>query len=390
MNEENKSPKRTRAAFPAENATHQRTEYQPDDSASPEGQSSDEMKRAQEALADSEAHVESIIETAVSGIVTIDELGKITLFNPAAQRMFGYAKEEALGQDVATLMPEPYRAEHGAYIRRYLETNEPRIIGTGLDVNGRRKDGSVFPVHVSVGESRDARGRFFTGIVENITDRRLLERHVLEIGAQIKQQVGQELHDSVGQELAGLKYLATAFSRELEKKSAPEAEMGREISEIAERIQSRVASAIRGLTPVDVDEQGLMSALELLASGTTKRFGIPCTFECRESVRVNSNQLATQLYRIAQEAITNAVKHGHPDTIEIRLSDENGTLRLEIMDDGEGLREEDIVSSDGLGLKIMRHRCKSVFGHFDVGLREGGGTKVSCAIDLAQYTSQGS
>lgn len=114
----------------------------------------------------------AVIETAVDGIMIIDQAGIIRLYNPACERLFGYGADEVLGRNVKVLMPEPYHSEHDDYIRRYLRTGEKRIIGIGREVQGRRKDGSTFPMHLSVGEGEENGERFFVGIVHDMTGQR--------------------------------------------------------------------------------------------------------------------------------------------------------------------------------------------------------------------------
>src|SRR6476646_4150429 len=120
----------------------------------------------------------SIIRSAVDAIVLIDARGRIEAFNPAAERLFGYSEAEVLGRNVSVLMPEPYRGEHDGYLARYLSTGEPKIIGRGREVSGRRKDGSTFPLHLSVGEADVNGERKFTGILHDLTQRVELENRL--------------------------------------------------------------------------------------------------------------------------------------------------------------------------------------------------------------------
>lgn len=124
------------------------------------------------ALVKSEMRVRSIVETVVEGIVTIDERGTVETFNQAAARIFGYASEEVCGRNVKMLMPEPYHSRHDGFIRRYLDTGDPHVIGKGREVEGKRKDGSTFPLHLSVGEFSSGGVRHFTGILRDITESR--------------------------------------------------------------------------------------------------------------------------------------------------------------------------------------------------------------------------
>src|SRR6516162_5810535 len=128
--------------------------------------------RVTDALLASEARLRAILDTAVDAFITINEAGIVESFNPAAERLFGFAAAEVVGRNVRLLMPPPFEEEHDAYIHRYLTTGERRIIGMGREVVARRKDGSVFPVDLAVGEAEIDGRRFFTGVVRDVTERK--------------------------------------------------------------------------------------------------------------------------------------------------------------------------------------------------------------------------
>jgi two-component system, LuxR family, sensor kinase FixL len=152
---------------------------------------SDELRRLNETLEtqveartrdfrDSHARLRSIIESAVDGIIVIDEHGRIEAFNPAAERLFGYTEQEVVGKNVHLLMPSPYHEEHDTYLARYLATGRAKIIGTGREVTGLRKDGTTFPLHLSVGELTGEGERRFTGILHDLTARVRIEEQLRE------------------------------------------------------------------------------------------------------------------------------------------------------------------------------------------------------------------
>jgi two-component system, LuxR family, sensor kinase FixL len=130
------------------------------------------------ALKDSEARIRAILETAVEGIITIDERGLIESLNSAAERLFGYTRAELIGRNVSVLMPSPYKEEHDSYMSNYVTTGHRKIIGIGREVVGQRKDGSVFPMDLSVGELNVGGKRLFTGIVRDITVRKRAEEQL--------------------------------------------------------------------------------------------------------------------------------------------------------------------------------------------------------------------
>lgn len=136
--------------------------------------------RLEDDLRRSEARWRSIVESAVDGIVVIDARGRIEAFNPSAKRLFGYAEQEVVGQNVNLLMPSPYHEEHNTYLTRYLATGRAKIIGIGREVTGRRRDGTTFPLHLSVGEMTVGGERKFTGILHDLTPRVRIEEQMRE------------------------------------------------------------------------------------------------------------------------------------------------------------------------------------------------------------------
>ena len=134
-----------------------------------------ERLRAEEELRQAEERMRSVVDHVIDGIITIDDRGRVDSFNPAAEQLFGYLREEVLGRNVNVLMPEPYHHEHDAYLANYLRTGQARIIGIGREVVGRRKDGSTFPMELAVSEFHIGSRRYFTGIVRDITERKELE-----------------------------------------------------------------------------------------------------------------------------------------------------------------------------------------------------------------------
>jgi PAS domain S-box-containing protein len=139
-----------------------------------------------DALGDSEERLRAILETAVEGIITIDERGSIDSFNPSAEKIFGYTAREAIGKNIKILMPEPFRREHDGYLKNYHQTGHAKIIGIGREVIGRRKDGTVFPMDLSVSEVRLANRRMFTGFVRDITERKEAEKALLHYAALVE------------------------------------------------------------------------------------------------------------------------------------------------------------------------------------------------------------
>jgi PAS domain S-box-containing protein len=331
------------------------------------------------ALVESEAKIRAIVDTAVDGIITIDERGIVESYNPAAQRLFGYRADEVIGRNVSLLMPEPYQSEHDAYIHNYLRTGRAKIIGIGREVWGLRKDGSVFPLDLAVSEVRLGERRMFTGIVRDLTERKRMERELLEISDREQRRIGQDLHDGLGQVLAGVGFLVGALQQRLESRGAAEAEDAKQIGDLVAQAIAHARGMSHGLHPVRPVSSGLMTALEELTIHVEHVYRITCKFRCDEPVRIEDPAAATHLYRIAQEAVNNAIKHGKARQVTVALTRRDGTGTLVIADDGGGF-VDDTVPRKGMGLHIMRYRAAVVGGKVVIGGGAAGGTVVTCTF----------
>jgi len=333
-------------------------------------------REAEQALRDSEERMRAIVETATDAIITIGEDGIIQSFNPAAERLFGYTADEAIGQNITLIMPSPHAEEHDGYIARYLKTGEARIIGIGRELIAIRRDGSTFPVDLAVSEV-DHR-RLFTGMIRDISASRQLQRQILEIAAEEQRRIGQDLHDHTGQELTGLALLAHSLVESLQDRSPADVGLAERITRGIETALDRVRGLAKGLVPVDVHAEGLMEALAELAATTSDISGVHCGLRCDEVVSVDDNEVANHLYRIAQEAITNALKHGRPQHIWVELAAGDNHISLSVRDDGAGLPVDRVF--EGLGQRIMKYRARLMGATLVIGPAEQGGTLVSCTL----------
>jgi two-component system CheB/CheR fusion protein len=338
-----------------------------------------ERVRTEQALRESEAKARAIVETTVDGVITIDKRGHIESFNDAAEAIFGYAEEEVKGENVKVLMPSPYREEHDGYMRSYRETGRRKIIGIGREVTGRRKDGSTFPMDLAVSEVQLGDRRIFTGIVRDITERRRLEKEILDVTEQERRRIGQDLHDGLGQMLTGIGLLSQNLARQLEQHDQAEAEEAAEITDLIREADQYARDLARGLTPVDLEASGLVAALERLVANAERLFDIECVFDEVGSALIHDGTTATHMYRIAQEAVSNAVRHGQAKRIKISLAAGAAQTRLRIQDDGVGFSEAN-TEGPGMGVHIMEYRARIVGGTLDISSTPGTGTTVTFTL----------
>jgi PAS domain S-box-containing protein len=345
-------------------------------------------------------HLQAIWNSAFDAIVTIDSHGHIETANRAAEIMFGYSSVEMIGLNVKMLMPSPFRGEHDGYIRRYLETGQARILNAPRELTAQRKDGSTFPIDLSV--TQVDHSQYFTGIVRDISDRKELQRNILEISSEEQRRIGHELHDGTGQELTGLSLIAGTLLDLVS--AAPEANVSDQvvrligeidfirICAIIKKLNQKLSEANRhvhqlshGIMPVQIDAEALHSSLAELAKATNMPPTISCHFDCPLPVIVSNNSAATHLYRIAQEAVNNALRHSQAGEITISLRQNDDELILEIIDDGIGIDEAlsriAVARKDhGMGLRTMQYRAGMIGGVLQIERCQTGGTRVKCAL----------
>jgi|JI6StandDraft_1071083.scaffolds.fasta_scaffold00773_9 two-component system sensor kinase FixL len=342
-----------------------------------------ELLAARVALLTSEKQSRAIVETAVNAIITMSETCMIETVNSATERIFGYKREEIVGKNIRMLMPQPYRAKHDSYVQNYLNTGVKKIIGIGREVVAQRKDGSIFPIDLSVGEVILSDGRrVFTGIIRDLSDRKMLEEKILHISEEEQHRIGQDIHDDLCQQLAAIGCLAKVAHQQLSKTGSAQAENLDEIVRLVTQANTRAREMSRGLMPVVLDSAGLMAALADLAQSTERVFRVSCPFRCERPVEVPDNKLATQLYRIAQEAVANAIKHSRADRIELGLAEGEGEIILTIRDNGIGIPDNISGKSTGMGLLTMSHRARMMGGTLAVEHDDFGGTVVRCQIPV--------
>ncbi len=470
-----------------------------------------EENEIKDELKESRERIKAIVDTAAEGIITIGEDGIIDTYNPAAERLFGYSAEEATGQNVKMLMPSPYREEHDQYMARYLKTGEAKVIGIGRELVGQRKDGSSFPIELSISKLHDHTQHLFTAIIrditerkkvaeklelehafnenlirtarsivlvldptgkvllfnpymeklsgwslkeargrdwfntfipppdrkairglfqqalaeprtlgnanilltkegkerliewhdapmkdadgrligllctgQDITERRTLQREILEAASEEQRRIGQDLHDGPGQELTGLGLMADTLLQDLGDSSPRQMGIALKLSKGLKRTLRIVRKISRGLNPVEVDPEGLAFALENLAAHVSELYDIECTFKNGDKIRLDDMQVATNLYRIAQEACTNAVKHGRAKKIWIGLKDIDHKIVLSIEDDGRSFKEP--LKETGLGVRIMKYRAEMIDAHLSIqpeaekGANRLSGVVVTCEL----------
>jgi PAS domain S-box-containing protein len=241
------------------------------------------------------------------------------------------------------------------------------------------KETSVYDLTVE--PVRNERGEVsgITGAAMDITEHKRLEKEVLQISEMEQRRIGQDLHDGICQHLAGIELMSEVLGKNLEKKSNAQAAQAAKIATHVRDVISQTRSLARGLSPVVLESEGLMAALTELASSTEKIFGAQCKFSFDAPVFVDDLIKSTHLFRIAQEAVTNAIKHGKASQIEISLGTTTDQLILTIRDDGKGFQPQQ-ETGKGMGLRIMQYRAATIGATLLVQRQTAGGVAVVCFL----------
>jgi PAS domain S-box-containing protein len=297
--------------------------------------------------------------------------------------------ETALGFSQSEWLEDPVRWYQQIHpddkMRWSVEAAEMFLSGKPLRSAYRvmARDGRVlwFQCEAKMIRRDDGRPWFIHGVGFDITERKILEEAILEISAREQRRIAQDLHDGLGQHLTGVAFMSKVLEEKLSDKSLPEAVEAAKIVKMVNQAIDYTRQLARGLHPVAAEPQGLMSALKKWASEVEELFHIGCSFRCDKRLSIHDANLATHLYRIAQEAVNNAIRHGKSTNIVISLSGKNGTGTLMIRDDGEGFPKKQ-ATQPGVGLSIMNYRADMVGGSLKVQPNEGRGVVVTCVFPL--------
>lgn len=362
-------------------------------------------------IANDDALFRALIDTAIDGIMVIDEKARLQVFSPSCQKLFGYTPDEVIGHNVDMLMPEPYHSEHDAYIERYLKTHEPHIIGIGREVVGRRKDGSTFPMYLSVGEGEVNGQRIFVGIVSDISERRARDKRIQELQGELLHvtrmtamgEMTSALAHEINQPLTALLNYTSAARHVAGTLGEPGAKLldilNRAIDQ-AERaglIIRRLRNFIEKREPNRAEENINKVVEDAIALGLAgvRDSGIKWTLKLQPDLppvlidKVQIQQILVNLIRNAIEAMAGLPKR----QLTLRTQLDGDEVEVSVSDSGHGL-PEDVVSrlfhpfvttkdsGMGMGLSICRKIAEAHGGRLwlDENSRKGATFKLRLPI----------
>jgi PAS domain S-box-containing protein len=339
-----------------------------------------EWKLTEKALQEERNVVSALLDTVGALVVVLNQQGEIVRFNRACEKTTGYLFEEVRNKHVWDLFVVPDELPRFKIVFDRLCTGQTVDNYESL---WSTRDGTrrLISWSSTVLAGNDGGPEYIIATGIDITERKRLEKSILEVSSREQRRIGQDLHDGLGQHLTGVAFLAKAQEQNLAAKGLPEAADAAKIVKLVNQAIYKTSELARGLNPVLSEPNGLLMALQQLADEMEDVFHVQCQFETFGHVPIPDENLATHLFRIGQEAANNAVKHGKPQTIHIVLSARGRMGSLEISDDGRGL-PVNVKNLGGMGLQIMNYRANMIGGTLYVRRLSSGGTRVTCNFPL--------
>ena len=339
-----------------------------------------DLKRTEEALQEERNVVSAILHTVGALVVVLDPEGRIIRCNRACEQTSGYSLAEVTGQKIWDLFMVPEEVDRFQSVFQQLCSDQ---LATDYEGYLVKRDGSRRWIAWSstVLPGNDAAPAYIIATGIDITERKHLEKTILEVSGREQRRIGQDLHDGLGQHLTGIAFMSKVQEQRLMEKSMPEAGDAAKIVKLVNEAIHKTRELARGLLPVVSEAHGLMSALQQWASEVEDLFGISCRFHCLTPVLIHDDTVATHLYYIAREAVNNGIKHGHASQIVIRLATDQEQGVLTITDNGSGISDLS-ANNGGMGRHLMSYRARVVGGSLEIQGAPTGGTMVTCLFPV--------
>lgn len=337
------------------------------------------LQAVQDAREERRAILATVLDSLDALVYVADmETYELLFLNKYAQEHFGNATGKLCWQSLQTNQQAPCTFCSNARLLKADGTPGEPVIGEFQNTVNKRwymsQDSAIKWV-----DGRIVRLEIATDITANkLREEHIheLEQQIMDIGERERERIGYELHDGLGQQLTGIAFLSKALAHKLAAQTIPEAADAAQIATMINQAVSETRLLARGLQPVEVDENGLMSALEALAGNIEQLFRIHCMFHYNTPVLVKDNIAANQIYRIAQEATSNAIKHGKATHISITLDMHKNRMQLSVQDDGIGFQPAPADSTSGMGLQIMHYRARMIGADLEIESDPGRGSLI--------------
>jgi PAS domain S-box-containing protein len=353
-----------------------------------------DRKRMEVALRENHAFLEKLFESSPDAILTATAEGTITRLNARAEQLFGYRRAELLGKSIEILVPKRLRDRHPAHRDAYRQHPRMRPMGAGLELYGRRKDGTEFPLDIMLSPVETDRGSLVLTVARDVTDRKRAEESVRELSGRLLQlqdderrRLAREIHDSTAQTLSAITLNLSVVKRYASfDKNQRASKALAESLELARNAGRELRTFSYLLHPPLLDEAGLAQALRWYVDGFAQRTNIRVSLEMPENPGRLPSDLETALFRIVQECLTNIHRHSGSLTAEIRIVQDAERITVEVRDRGKGLparsfEQSGAASTLGVGIRGMRERVRQLGGQVEVMLADPG-TLVRAVVPL--------
>jgi PAS domain S-box-containing protein len=344
-------------------------------------------RRAEQSLRENGHRLNAILDAAVEGIITINDRGIIESVNAATEGIFGYSSAELIGRNISLLMPSPSREEHDPYPGSFRRTGQPQRIGNGREMQGRRKDGSLFPIDLVVSEIVLAGRRVFTGFVRDVTEREQAERTARELSGRLitaqemeRARLARELHDDITQRLARLAIDAGRAESGHEGNGRNEA--WRDVRDGLVRLSEDVHSLSYQLHPALLEDLGLAEALRAECERFSRQESLALEVKLEPIADNIPKDTGLCLFRVTQEALRNVARHARARAAAVALRPFEGGLQLAVTDTGIGFDARQQRHRHSLGLASMRERVLLLGGELDVDSAPDRGTSIVAWVPL--------
>lgn len=329
---------------------------------------------AEEEFKQEKAFIDQILNTLDDVFFVFTAAGDIVRWNCRAVEVTGYSDEEIARMHPVEFVPPEEADLIRAQIGKVLEEGRTRF-----EAHFLTKAGQAIPYEFKGSLLTHQDQKLICGIGRDIIERRQLQTQLLQIQEEERRRIGQELHDGIASQLTGLVMMTQSIVRDVCEGKQADASQLEEISEMIKKSVRQIRLLSHGLNPVNVGNDGLPIALEKLASITESHTDMACSLETNGLLPQLDEEVATHLYRIAQEAASNAVRHAGATHIRMRLQSEKKYVILSIQDNGKGLPDGE-QQAHGIGLHTMRYRANVIGGHLELADVPGGGTLVRCLL----------